>query len=400
MKTDAVIIGAGPAGLISAYVISNHGYSLEVFEEHNLVGYPIHCTGMVSVEGFNRLGIKPDPSFHQNTIYGGRIFSSDGSCIKIKDKKPRAYIINRGKFDAFLADRVLNKGGNINLGKRVDKILFKKGRVNSLQIGNSNFSSKIFIDAEGVGGRLLSRSGINTLQKGILNGYNVELEVEIDEPDMVEVWFNQEIAKDFFTWVVPNSESRVRCGLATSRSNGRDALKHFINKRFGVEIPREIHGGLICIGGPISRTVYPGLVLAGDVAGHVKPTTGGGVVIGGLCAKIAGEASVKALEDEYAFYSLDNYEDEWRGLYGSELQAMLYVRNFLNRLDDERICRMFHAFIEETLEEKFTALVMEGDMDMQAGVIKRALTDPAILGSLAKSLGRLVMKEILTAFGF
>jgi flavin-dependent dehydrogenase len=146
--------------------------------------------------------------------------------------------------------------------------------------------------------------------------------------------------------------------------------------------------------------VYPGLVLAGDVAGQVKPTTGGGVVIGGLCAKLAGEASVKALEYGYSLHRLNDYEEEWRSLYGSELQAMLYIRTFLNRLDDERICRMFHTFTEGKLEEKFTTLVMEGDMDMQAGIIKRALTDPAILGSLVKSLGRLAIKEILAAFGF
>jgi geranylgeranyl reductase family protein len=402
MKTEAAIIGAGPAGLIAADIISRHGYSVEVFEEHNLVGYPVHCAGMVSVEGFNRLGVEPDPTFHQNTVYGGRVFSADGNCIKIKDKKPRAYVIDRGRFDAFLADRVWSQGGEISLGKRVEKILFKEGHINALQVGNSKFSSKIIIDTEGARGRLLLRSGVDTVQKGILNGYNVELKVEIDEPDMVEVWFNQEIAKDFFTWVVPISESSVRCGLATSRSNGADALKHFIWKRFEVEIPREIHGGLICTGGPVNKTVYPGLVLAGDVAGQVKPTTGGGVVIGGLCAKLAGETSVKALEYGYSLHRLNNYEEEWRSLYGSELQAMLYIRMFLNRLDDERICRMFHTFAEGKLEEKFTftTLVMEGDMDMQAGIIKRALTDPAILGSLVKSLGRLAIKEILAAFGF
>jgi flavin-dependent dehydrogenase len=141
-------------------------------------------------------------------------------------------------------------------------------------------------------------------------------------------------------------------------------------------------------------------VLVGDVAGQVKPTTGGGVVIGGLCAKLAGEASVRALEDDYMPQKLSGYEDEWRRKYGSELQSMLYFRRLLNGVDDELLDRMFHAFLEEGLEEKFTSLVMDGDMDMQAGIIKQACSDPVILGALARSVGRLAIAEILAVFGF
>jgi hypothetical protein len=79
---------------------------------------------------------------------------------------------------------------------------------------------------------------------------------------------------------------------------------------------------------------------------------------------------------------------------------MLFLRRLMNGVDDERLNRMLHAFIEEGLEEKFTALVEEGDMDMQAEIIKRALTDPVILGALAKSVGRLAVSELFAAFGF
>ena len=52
--------------MLAADAISKQGFNVEVFEEHERVGYPVHCAGMVSVEGFSRLCIKPDPVFHQN----------------------------------------------------------------------------------------------------------------------------------------------------------------------------------------------------------------------------------------------------------------------------------------------------------------------------------------------
>ncbi|MCJ7731515.1 NAD(P)/FAD-dependent oxidoreductase [Candidatus Bathyarchaeota archaeon] len=399
MKTEAAVIGAGPAGLLAAEAISVNGFNVEVFEEHSRVGHPVHCAGMISVEGFKRLGIDLDPVFHQNTVYGGRVFSSDGSCITIRDRKPRAYIIDRGCFDTYLSERAESNGVKINKGIRVERILFKQEAASGLLLDGSEVSSKIVIDAEGARGRLLARSGIDTGQMGVFNGFNVELEVGDVEPDMVEVWFNHETAKELFTWVIPIGENRVRCGLATSRNNGAEALRGFIMKRFRKEAPRSIHGGLVCTGGPVDRTVYPGLMLVGDVAGQVKPTTAGGVVIGGLCARLAGETAVKALGVD-SLQLLGEYEREWRRHYGSELQSMLFLRRIMNGVDDERLNRMLHAFIEEGLEEKFTILVEEGDMDMQAEIIKRALTDPVILGALAKSVGRLAVSELFAAFGF
>lgn len=398
MKTEAAIVGAGPTGLLAAEKISKKGFNVAVFEEHKRVGYPVHCAGMISVEGFKRLGVKPDPVYHQNTVYGGRIFSRDGSCITIKDKKPRAYIIDRSPFDEHLANRAINNGVEINLSSRVEEIIFKRGLASSLRLDSSEVKSRVIIDAEGANGRLLSRSGIETRQEGVFNGFNVEFEVDSIEPDMVEVWFDHKVAKDFFTWVIPLDENHVRCGLATSSNNGADALRMFIKKRFNKEA-NVIHGGLVCTGGPVKKTAYPGLLLVGDVAGQVKPTTGGGVIIGGLCAGIAGETTVKTLETG-DIQVLDGYEAAWRDSYGSELQTMLLLRNLLNMLDNDRINRVFHAFIEEELEAKFTALVETGDMDMQADIIRKAAMDPVIMGALMRSAGRVALSEFLSVFGF
>jgi geranylgeranyl reductase family protein len=394
MKPDVAVIGAGPAGLQAATTISKYGYQVEIFEEHGKVGYPVHCAGIVSVEGLNRLGIKPDPIFHQNTIFGGKIFSSDGNCLTIRDKKPRAYIIDRGKFDTFLSWKAEDHGVTINTGRKVSQVIFKEDNAKFLKLSNTRIEVRKIIDAEGPLGRVLSRSGIPIVQRGVLNGFNVELKVDEIENDLVEVWLSQKTAKNFFTWVIPISENRVRCGLATSRKNGIEALKSFIKKRFGTEPRSRISSGIVCTGGPIKKTAYPGLLLVGDVAGQVKPTTGGGVIIGGLCANIAGKTTAMALGEDSSKFT--EYEKQWRMIYGSELKTMLFLRRILNRISDTRINKTLNTFKNESFEEKFNSLIKEGDMDLQASIIKRAIRDPAILSVLARTLRRIVVSDLVS----
>ncbi len=396
MKTEVAVVGAGPAGLIAAEVISSKGYITTVFEEHRMVGVPDHCAGIISVEGFDRLGIPLDDRFYLNTIVGGRLYSADGTCLEIRDRKPRAHIIDRGGFDGYLADAAVDSGIDLRTSTRVKDIVFTKKGVVGVKTGDHMVRSDVLINAEGPGGRLMARAGYSTGQEGILNGFNVDLSGVDVESDMVEVWFNDEASKGFFTWVAPLGGDRVRVGLASQIGDGYVALKKFIEKRFNVKVP-PIRAGRVCTGGPVRRTAYPGMLLVGDVAGQVKPTTAGGVVIGGVCSLLAGE-SASLFIGEGKQSSLDWYEREWRRLYGHELSTMLTLRRLLNGMGDERMSRMFRAFKEEGMGPRIVSLIEDGDMDMQADIIRRAFMDPVLLGVMAKVVGRVFLGEVMSFF--
>jgi digeranylgeranylglycerophospholipid reductase len=399
MRTEAAVIGAGPAGLIAAEVISSKGFNTTVFEEHRQVGSPDHCAGIISVEGFERLGIPLDDSFYLNTICGGRLYSADGTCLEIRDRKPRAHIIDRGEFDRYLAQLAVDSGVDLRTCTHVNEIVSTKKGVVGLKTSDYSVRSSVLINSEGAKGRLLSKAGIVTGQEGVFNGYNVDIPGIRVEQDMVEVWFNDEVSNDFFAWVVPVNEDKVRVGLGSSNPEGYSALRKFIKNRFGeVDIP-PIHAGLVCTGGPVKKTSYPGMLLVGDVAGQVKPTTAGGIVIGGLCAGIAGKAASNYLE-KGTRSELDWYDREWRQLYGNELSTMQTLRGMLNGVGDDRLNRMFRALNKEGMGAKLTKLVAEGDMDMQAEVIKRAFADPSMVAIMARVVGRVVLGEVLSFFGF
>jgi len=395
LKTEAAIIGAGPAGLIAAEVISSNGYNTTVFEEHRQVGAPDHCAGIISVEGFDRLGIPLDDRFCMNTILGGRLYSADGTCLEIRDRKPRAHIIDRGGFDGYLADVAVDSGVDLRTSTRVKDIVFSKKRAVGVKTRDYAVRSETLINAEGPGGRLMARAGFITGQEGIMNGFNVDLAGVDVEPDMVEVWFNAEASKGFFTWVAPLGGDRARVGLASQSGDGYLALRKFIEKRFKVTDAPPFRAGRVCTGRPVRRTAYLGMLLVGDVAGQAQPTTAGGVVIGGLCSILAGESASRFMEGGNQT-SLDWYEGEWRRLYGRELSTMLNLRRLLNGIGDERMSRMFRAFNEEGMGPRIAALIEDGDMDMQADIIRRAFMDPVLLGVMAKVVGRVLLGEVLS----
>jgi digeranylgeranylglycerophospholipid reductase len=397
---DASIVGAGSSGSLAAKIIASKGFNVQVFEEHRKAGLPNHCAGMISVEGLELLGVDSNSEFVQNTIYGGRIFSDNGEYIEVVSKRPRALIIDRERFDEKLVEEATDVGAIYNFSSRVESLSHWNGSAINLRLEHQEAKSRLLIDAEGAGGRLLKRSGINTGQKGLLSGFNVEVDDVKLDPEIVEIWFSQKKFKGFFGWIIPLSEEKARCGLATSKHDGAEQLRMFVKQRFkNVEMP-PFRSGMICSYGPIERTVYDNLMIVGDAAGQVKPTTGGGVVLGGLCAMIAGNIAVDSLEeDNYSNRKLGGYEKAWKEKYGGEFRTMLALRRMMNHLSDRLLCRTLHSFKKYGIENKLNELVEDGDMDMQSGIIRSALMDPAITMLLFRSVGKVVVDELLSVLG-
>ena len=93
------IIGAGPIGAYLAGKLAKEGEEVRLFEEHENIGRPVQCAGIVSknIRNFVRI----DKEFVLNVINGARIYSPNGECFEIKGNK-EAYVLDRAKFDNYL----------------------------------------------------------------------------------------------------------------------------------------------------------------------------------------------------------------------------------------------------------------------------------------------------------
>jgi digeranylgeranylglycerophospholipid reductase len=103
--------------------------------------------------------------------------------------------------------------------------------------------------------------------------------------------------------------------------------------------------------------------VVGDAASQVKPTTGGGVIFGLTCARIAGEVAYEAVKmQDFSEAFLSRYQSRWKRLVGFDLAAMLRMRRMLNSLSDSRIDGMIDLCRKLGVD---SVLEKVGDLDFQ-----------------------------------
>jgi len=132
----------------------------------------------------------------------------------------------------------------------------------------------------------------------------------------------------------------------------------------------------------------------GDAASQVKPTTGGGIVFGMLCSKIAGEISHDAIEsNNFSADFLSRYQSRWRRQIGFDLTAMRQLRKMLNRLPDDKIDRII-----ELSSKLGVGRILEeiGDLDFQGKSLVRLIEHPpALIVALYSFLSSLTSTDTL-----
>jgi geranylgeranyl reductase family protein len=383
---DIIIIGAGPAGSIAAKQIKELDENIDVLilEEHYRVGEPMQCAGLISVSGFKRLEISLPKNSILNTVKGAIFHSPNGSSFQIKSNTEMARVIDRRIFDKYLLQKAIKKGVRLNLGTKVKKLRIRReNKFEFVEIEylkdktNKKLHSKIVIDAEGVKGNILRGSGYKRPNK-IIPAIQLELiDIDIEDKELVELFFGRKISPGFFSYIIPTSKNSARIAAASSTGNPYYYLLKFlkknplVSKRIKDAKIIETMGGSILTGGPIKQTSYDNLLIVGDAAGQVKATTGGGVIMGGLCSKIAGKTAVDAIHRaEYSRKFLKNYDIQWKKRYLQEFRVMNIIRTLINSIPDPMINSLFKSIGDSRIIDMIES---HGDMDFQSSVIKKVL---------------------------
>ena len=309
---EVIVVGGGPVGSYAALNLAKLGVKTTVFEEHPAIGFPSHCAGHISIKSLKSIGLYPLPDgIVENTFCAANFYSPFGTKFSIKLSCPVTTALNRARFDQYLAKKAQDAGARYVLGSRVQSLLTKSGLVTGVNVeGNDGVerqvNSKIILDAEGVSSRLLRQAGLAAFKRSGLV-YAVEAEVESVqdvELNAVEVYFGKSYAPGFYGWLIPRPDGSAKVGLATNKGNPQEYLKRLMTKhpvaakQLGKAKITQVGYHAITLGGPINRSYADGFLAVGDCASQVKPTTGGGVIFGLTCAKVAAEVASQALKQD------------------------------------------------------------------------------------------------------
>jgi digeranylgeranylglycerophospholipid reductase len=362
---------------------ARNGSKVVLLEEHPQVGVPSHCSGVVSLNGLSMLGIEPQPAFSQRMIQGAIFHPPKGEPLRLRTKEPVALIINRAKFDQFLAKTATAGGVELRTKSRVSKIERHPGGEIGVSIQDGpHLKGSIVVDASGTGSRLPVQVGLATPDwTQLMPGLQYELGNMPKQSDMVELFFGSHRAPGFFAWSIPIGDHGARVGLASRKGNVKRFLDDLVRECWPGSTVEGTKSGSVLVSGPIDKCWSDNFLVVGDAAGQVKQTTGGGIVIGGYSGTLAGRAAAKAAElpPGERRQILMQYDQEWRKKFGSDLRRMGIAHRLFAGLSDETLNRLFDAVREDLPEIQEIA-----DMDFQGKLISRMLRKKKLVGLLPR----------------
>jgi flavin-dependent dehydrogenase len=298
----------------------------------------------------------------------------------------QAYVVDRVAFDRALAQKAQEEGVEYLFSARVEGITSRDNCVRATvecKGDTRDFEGRMAVISSGFGASLPQRLGLGKISDFILGA---QAEVKVGDLEEVEIYLGQEIAPGFFGWLVPTSDGKALAGLLSRRSPG-SYLKNLLSSLLaqGKIVSTEtkiIYGGIPL--SPLPKTYRERVVVIGDAAGQVKPTTGGGIYYGLLCADMAAEVIHDALRaDDCSGKRLAYYERGWKEKLSRELQIGYWARKTYERLDDRQIENIFDIIQANNIHE---AMLQSPDFsfDWHGDLILRVLKNEP----LARMFGR------------
>ncbi len=378
-KFDLTIIGASISANYLAYLLSKTKINIAVIEEHDEIGRPLQCAGIVS-QKLTQLIDVPNHII-LNRVKIAKIIAPSGKYIRLSgDEKP--YIIDRIALDQLFYEKIKNnKNISYFLGekfKSFEYLIEGKKKIVFIETTKRKIKTKMVIGCDGP----LSTVGklLGVINKNI---YASQIRVKNDRFNKNEaiMHFNPKW-KELFGWIVPEGNDIYRIGLATSKNLNKkfnSFLKSInINKKNIIDK----QGGLIPCG-KMNRIAFDNILLVGDSACQVKATTGGGIIMLLKAVKYAAYCINECFKrNNFSKKNLKKYyEKPVKMTIGKQLKVHYIIRTILEYFSKVDFDRFFQIVKTKQIEN---IISFYGDMDFPFSLAKKMLMNYTVLKFLIK----------------
>ncbi len=397
-KFDAVVVGAGTAGCLSAKTLAEAGLKACLVErkKREEIGEKI-CGDALGEHHLKTLGLeKPQNGELEKRIEGIQIFSPDQNTVfTIAHEDFVGHLLNRRLFGQWLLKKALDKGATLLDSTQFIEPIIEDGFVTGILAKSASgkaiqLKSKVVVDASGFMGvvrhKLPEGMGIEreVANEDVEACYREirQLKQEAENTRYCEIYLNQKVTPGGYTWIFPKGGAKVNAGLGIfMKGKFPNPKKQFY--KYILTKPN-FSGSLLLNGGawfdptrrPIDKMVGNGVVLVGDAACLVNPIHGGGIGPSMLSGFLAGQTIAEALEkgaaDEKALWL---YNKKYMESYGKKQASLDVFRRLLLTSSDADLnygmnCKLlteddvlkaglgddFHLNITETAKRVFRGL--------------------------------------------
>ena len=369
---DVVVAGAGPAGSAAARLLAQDGLRVLLLEEHTEVGMPLHCSGLVTPRTLDEAGVGTDLVLHR--ILGAHVFAPSGAQLTLGDGQVRALVIDRVGLDRALVAEAERRGAHLELGAKVVSVERKGSGLDVLveqATSRKRVRTRLLVGADGAHSRVARATGLEGHGEYVL-GLGAEGTLPGVDEEHVQIFVGRSLAPGWFAWTIPLGGERVRLGVGTSNGVKPVDCLHQLFQAFPDHFrgwqPTRWTGGTIPLWSR-RRTVADNVMLVGDAAAQVKPTSGGGIYPGLVGARLAAQVASRALDrGDVSEKALRAYPRAWdRGL-GKEFRKGADLRRVYASLDDRDFDRLLRLFGRKRLLQMINRY---GDIDYPGGLFNR-----------------------------
>ncbi len=361
MKDSVSVIGAGTAGLIAAKRLAQLGVETTVYDQKKVLGHPVRASGILSIRGLDGLGIDYGRAV-TNTLHGARIHSG-GETMEIRAGAPVAKVLDRKLLNDLCHDEAVANGANVMLGSRV-----AGHALEALSEAN------IVVGADGAVSEVAKHFRMGDIGRYAVT-YKAEYNIRHDDPGLVDLFFDPGVSRGLFAWFCPNAEDILEIGIGvdSKAGNAKASFQKFLS------LPRVY--SVIGSSRPVSEgaSIIPlalrtkivdndrGIVLVGDAAGQVKPSTGGGIIYGGNASLMAARSIKNHIEGNA---SLEEYRKAYMRKYSLDTRLHAFANWIYSRAGEKEF-----GFALRVLRGLGVGsfLGRYGDMDMPSSILRNLL---------------------------
>ncbi|MFX0168089.1 MAG: geranylgeranyl reductase family protein [Candidatus Hodarchaeota archaeon] len=399
MMYDVIIIGAGPAGSLTANQCAKAGLHTLLIDKDR---FPREkpCAGGLSIRSVKALrlaGIQVPRDLIERTIFRAELMGPDMIPFHIQTPRPFGYIVRRGRFDAHLVEQAKRAGTHFIDDCELTKFAIRSDSVTCLTTQGA-FKGKLLVGADGAATKVGRLAGLQKPMKANEVGIALEVNAQVPEnawhaildPSMIYLWF-LDIPFGYF-WAFPRKHSLSLGigGMATGFDNVPALLRGFaqlFRKRLGLPplVLEKIRGHMLPVFA-LKLTAFTGhrVLLVGDAAGFVDTFTGQGICYALESGIIAGHIIKKIVQvDQNQSIALAQYTQLVHRRFGREL---LYSAQFAQLVHAHR----YGAF----RTTRHLRSISEFIFDLAAGNVSydRMRRNPLMF------LGRCVVRELRSRF--
>lgn len=357
-KFDVIIVGAGPAGISCALMLSTSGLKVALLEKSTFPRDKI-CGDALSLDIVNQLpilSVEVLKEFEALTTkvptYGVKIISPKGYEVELpfykNGQKKSAYLCERFVFDNFLFEQ-LTKKSNTEIFQQtsVTNLIFNPEEV-LVETDKGIFSAQIVVGADG------AYSVVNKKTKTIAvdkEHYSAGLRQYFKnvsgfhKENYIELHFFPELLPGYL-WIFPLPDGKANVGLGMLSSSvikkkinlkevfntliyNHPTLKH----RFEIAQPlTPIKGFGLPLGSKKRKLSGNRFLLTGDAASLIDPFTGEGIGNAIRSGRVASETISKAfLKADFSAKFLRQYDKELYSRIWNELRVSKQLQNLSKR---------------------------------------------------------------------